>query len=142
MSYISIWLHCVWTTKERKPYLADSLRPAVISHIQYNAKLKGIYIDEINGYLDHLHMLVSLGRSQNISEVMQKIKGESSYWINKNKLTCIRFEWQDDFYCISVGYKQLHLIRDYIRNQEIHHKKTTWEEEISRLKEENNIQIR
>ena len=55
MSYISIWLHCVWATKTRIPYLSDRIREDVISHIYQNARLKGIYIDQMNGYQEHLH---------------------------------------------------------------------------------------
>lgn len=139
MSYIRIWLHCVWTTKNRMPYLTDKLRAEVISHIYTNAKIKGIYIDHMNGYYEHLHALISLGGSQNISGIMQKIKGESSYWINKNKLTRLKFEWQDDFYCVSIGQPQLENLRAYIRNQEQHHLKVTWEEELGKLVEENKL---
>ena len=91
MSYIRIWIHCVWTTKKSIPYLRDEIRDEVIHHIRNNAELKGIYIDHINGYHEHLHALVSLGGQQTVSEIMQKIKGESSFWINKNKLTRLKF---------------------------------------------------
>jgi putative transposase len=139
MSYICIWLHCVWTTKNRIPYLTDRIRSDVISHIYSNAKSKGIYICQMNGSFEHIHTLISLGGSQNISEIMQKIKGESSYWINRNKLSGIKFEWQDDFYCVSIGQAQSENLREYIRNQERHHTKVTWEEELAKLVKENNL---
>src|SRR5512138_3615655 len=107
MSFIRIWLHCVWTTKDRTPYLKDQIRSEVISHIRENAKSKGIYIDHINGYEDHLHALISMGGKQNASDLMQQIKGESSYWINKNNLIRSKFVWQDDFYVVSIGMPQL-----------------------------------
>lgn len=68
-----------------------------------NAKAKGIFIDFVNGYSDHCHCLVSLAVDQNIQKVMQLIKGESSYWINKNGLTKNKFEWQDEYYAVSVS---------------------------------------
>ena len=113
MSFIRIWVHCVWTTKDRIPYLRDQVRLDVISHIRENAKLKGIYIDHINGYHEHLHALISIGGKQNVSDIMQQIKGESSFWINKNKLTGLKFNWQDDYYAVSTGlsqveYKKIH----------------------------------
>jgi REP element-mobilizing transposase RayT len=140
MSYIRIWLHCVWTTKDRIPYLREQIRDAVISHIRENAKLKGIYIDHINGYHEHLHAIISLGGKQNISDIMQKIKGESSYWINKNKLTRLKFEWQDDFYSVSIGISQLDNLRGYIRNQVHHHQKVSFQEELDKIIEEYNLE--
>jgi putative transposase len=139
MSYISIWLHCVWTTKNRIPFLSDSIRVDVISHIYSNARTKGIYIRQMNGYNEHLHALISLGSSQNISEIMRNVKGESSYWINKNKLTKIKFVWQDDYYCVSVCQAHSENLIEYIRNQQQHHAKVTWEEELAKLVKEDNL---
>jgi REP element-mobilizing transposase RayT len=141
MSYIKIWVHCVWTTKDRVPYLSDQIRDKVIYHIRENAKLKGIYIDHINGSLEHLHALISLGGTQNTSDLMQKIKGESSFWINKNKLTRFRFEWQDDYYSVSVGVSQLANLRAYIRNQIEHHRKVTLDEELKRMIDESSEEV-
>ena len=133
MSYIKIWIHCVWTTKNRIKYLQYLIREKVIFHIRETAGLKGIYIDHVNGYDEHLHALISLGGSQNISDIMQKIKGESSFWINKNKLTDSRFEWQDDFYAVSIGIDHLDNLRKYIRNQAQHHQKVDFSVELDEL---------
>ena len=140
MSYLKILVHCVWTTKNRIPYLNDEIRNKVIYHIRDNAQKKGIYIDHINGYYQHLHALISLGGKQNISDIMQLIKGESSFWINRNRLTKMRFEWQDDFYSVSIGMLQLKTIREYIRNQPEHHKKISFEDELEKIIQEYNLQ--
>jgi putative transposase len=140
MSYVRIWLHCVWTTNKCIPYLKDEIRNEIIFHIRNNAKLKGIYIDHINGYHEHLHALISLSSTQTISDIIQKIKGESSFWINKNKLTRLKFEWQDDFYSVSIGMSQLDNLRKYIHNQEQHHKKTSFQEELESIIKEYNLQ--
>ena len=136
MSYIRIWVHCVWATKNRVPYLTDNIREKVIFHIIENARSKQIFLDHLNGSLQHLHALISLGGKQNTSDIMQLIKGESSHWINKNKLTRIRFEWQDDYYAVSVGINQLENLREYIRKQVQHHSNVSLEEEIDNLIEE------
>ena len=105
----------------------------VISHIHENAKSKGIYIDHINGFENHLHALISMTGKQNASDLMQKIKGESSYWINKNRVIRSKFEWQDDFYLVSIGMSQVDNLRAYIRNQETHHQKISLQEELDKL---------
>jgi putative transposase len=140
MSYISIWLHCVWTTKYHIPFLSDGIRSEIISHIFENSKEKGIHLNQLNGHLDHLHALISLGATQNISDIMRNIKGESSHWINKNKLTRRKFEWQDDYYCVSVDNNHMKNLVKYIRNQVAHHSKATLDEELDILIVENGLQ--
>jgi putative transposase len=141
MSYIRIWVHCVWTTKGRIPYMGDQNKDAIIDHICENAWHKGIHIDHINGYQEHLHSLISLGAKQSISEIMQIIKGESSHWINKNRITRLKFEWQDDYYAVSIGMNQIDSLREYIRKQVQHHNKESIKDEIDRLVEEYNLEM-
>src|SRR5690625_2640876 len=87
MSWVRIWIHLVFSTKNRKPFLrSKELRLKVFQHIKENAKNKGIYMDSIGGHTNHVHCLISLGREQSVSKVAQLIKGESSYWINKSEL--------------------------------------------------------
>ena len=105
----------------------------VWKHITENAKEKGIYIDFINGHSDHCHCLISLGADQNIQKIMQLIKGESSFWINKNRLTKEKFEWQDEYFAVSVSESIIDKVRDYIKNQESHHKKKTFQEEYEEI---------
>jgi REP element-mobilizing transposase RayT len=130
MPFVKVYIHFVWSTKNRYPYLnTNELRVKVWNHIRENAKAKGIFIDFINGYADHCHCLISLGIDQTIQKVMQLIKGESSFWINKNKLTIDKFEWQDEYFAVSVSESMLDKVRDYIKNQEEHHRKKTFQEE-------------
>jgi REP element-mobilizing transposase RayT len=130
MPFVKVYIHFVWSTKNRYPYLnTNELRVKVWNHIRENAKAKGIFIDFINGYADHCHCLISLGIDQTIQKVMQLIKGESSYWINKNRLTKEKFEWQDEYFAVSVSESMLDKVRDYIKNQEEHHRKKTFQEE-------------
>jgi len=129
MPYVKIWLHCVWGTKNRIGFLSGSIKDEVVKHILFNAREKCIYIDIINGYTEHMHCLLSLNHDMSLSKVMQLIKGESSYWINKNSLTSHKFEWADEYYGVSISESHLPRVRNYIKNQEIHHKVKTWEEE-------------
>ena len=95
MPHTKVYIHFVWTTKNRFPFLDTyDLRRNLWSHIKDNAKAKGIFIDNINGYKEHCHCLISLGTDQSMSKVMQLLKGESAYWINKNQLLKYKFEWQ------------------------------------------------
>jgi putative transposase len=122
MSHIKVWLHFVWSTKDRRPLLTDEIRQTVFDHIRANAREKGIFIDFINGYVEHVHCLISLSSNQTIETIMQLIKGESSFWINKNRLCKEKFTWQDDYFVVSVSENVVDKVREYIKNQETHHK--------------------
>jgi putative transposase len=131
--HVKNWLHCVWGTKNRAKFLLGDTKFDVINHIRANAKVKGIYIDFLNGYNEHLHCLLSLNHDQSLSKVMQLIKGESSFWINKNSLIRYKFEWAEEYFGISISESHLPNVREYIKNQEQHHKIKTWEEEYDEL---------
>lgn len=144
MPYTRVMLHIVWTTKNRVPMISPDLKPLLLKHIKENSKLKGIYIDTINCVDDHIHLLVSLGTEQTIAKVAMLIKGESSYWINKQKILKQKFEWQDEYYAISVSESAVDKVRQYILFQEEHHKKKTfaneYEEFLGNIKfTENNL---
>jgi REP element-mobilizing transposase RayT len=109
------------------------IRKMVWEHIKNNANKKGIFIDFINGYAEHCHCLVSLGIDQTIEKVMQLIKGESSFWINKQKLISGRFEWQDEYFALSVSESMIDKVRNYIKNQEEHHHHQTFQEEYDEM---------
>lgn len=129
MPFIRIWIHVIWATKNREPLLTDEIRQQVFQHIKGNAIQKGIFIDCLNGSYDHLHCLLSLGPEQTIAKVVQLLKGESTFWINKNKLTEATFEWQDEYFAISVSEGMLPKVRAYIQNQEQCHQNQPFEKE-------------
>ena len=64
-----------------------------------------------------------------MSKVVQLIKGESAFWINQNKMTDSKFEWQNDYFAISVSDSVIDKVRNYIARQEEHHKFKSFQEE-------------
>jgi len=129
MSMVKIWVHAVWATKNREPLLTKKLRYQLFAHIRENTLSKNIYIDFMNGYDEHIHCLISLNPDQSIAKVIQLIKGESSFWINRNKLCNGNFEWQDEYFAVSVSESKLNSVREYIKNQEMHHSRKTFSQE-------------
>ncbi len=79
MSFVKIWVHLVFATKNREPLLNKEFRYDVYKHISENCLEKGIFLQAINGHTDHLHCLISLGKDQSIAKISQLIKGESSF---------------------------------------------------------------
>ena len=108
--------------------LAD-IRQKIFTHIKEYGTIQNIHVDFVNGHLDHVHCLISLESTQNIASVSQLLKGESAYWINKNKLCSKKLEWQDEYFAVSVSESGGDKVREYIKNQEEHHRKKTFKEE-------------
>lgn len=134
MSFVKIWIHLVFATKNRQPWLEKELRYDLHKHIIHNCKEKDIYLGEINGYNDHIHCLISLGKNQSIAKVTQLIKGESSIWINKSNFLDDYFAWQDDYFAVSIGESQVKTVINYIKNQERHHNNKSFEQESEEFK--------
>ena len=80
MSYVKMWIHAVWTVKNRKPLLSEENRKLLFEHIQKNALEKEILMETVNGNNNHVHCFFRLKHNQSIERVMQLIKGESSFW--------------------------------------------------------------
>lgn len=132
MPFVKVYIHFVWSTKNRVPYLdTKEVRQKVWQHIRENAKEKGIFVDFVNGYSDHCHCLISLGVDQTIQKTMQLIKGESSFWINKQGLIKQKFEWQDEYFAVSVSESIIDKVRNYIKKQEEHHSKKSFQQEYN-----------
>lgn len=109
----------------------NDLKPILLNHIKENSKKKNIFLDFQNCVSDHIHLLINLHPDQKLSDVIQLIKGESSYWINKKNLSKTKFEWQDEYIAVSVSESIVNKVRDYIKNQEEHHKKLTFMDEYN-----------
>ncbi len=136
MSQVKVYIHFVWSTKNRKPILATKdLRKMLWKHIRENARSKGIFVDFIDGYSDHCHCLVSLGTDQTIQKIMQLLKGESAYWLNKQGILDGKFEWQDEYFAVSVSESLVNRVREYIRHQEEHHHHISFQKEFEVLVE-------
>ena len=123
-------VHCVWATKRRYPFITTANRGQIMRHIIRYAEDNGISIDFINGYMDHIHCLISLQPNQTLAAVIQGLKGESSRWINSHIPECRGFRWAHEYFAVSVGPGILDKVRDYIRDQDIHHKQRSTENEL------------
>lgn len=133
MPHVKVWIHFVWTTKNREPLLTEDIRGRIFEHIRQNAKAKGIFLDHINGWFEHVHCLISLGTEQTISETVKLLKGESSHWINSNNLVRGKFKWQHEYFAVGVSESLVDKVRAYIRGQEEHHRIRPFSDEFDAM---------
>ena len=130
MSNTQVWIHAVWGTKNRHPYMNHESKKAVCEFILSYAREKEIFIDCINGHWEHLHCLFGLNADTTLSKHLQYLKRGSAFWINnKSNLFTSKFEWADDYFASSVSKQNLNTVRNYIYNQEEHHAKITFSDE-------------
>ena len=93
----------------------------------------------INGTIDHVHMLISLPPKVSISEALRFIKSNSSGWVHDKWPKRKSFSWQLGYDAFSVSKSNVPSVLNYIRNQEAHHRKTTFKEEFVEFLVKNEI---
>ena len=129
-TYTQLYVQFIFAVQNRFSLISskweEELKMYITGIVQHN-KHKMI---AINGMPDHLHVFVGLHPTQSISDLMQMVKGDSSTWINNNRLTKGRFSWQDSYGAFSYSRSQIDKVYHYIMNQKEHHKKTTFIEEL------------
>jgi len=133
MSYVKLMIHAVWGAKNRQHLITKELRTVLLDHIKQNAREKEIYIDTINAQSEHVHCLLGLNADMALSKAINLIKGESSYWLNKQKVINDKFEWAADYFAVSISESQIEKVRNYIRQQDEHHRKISFVEEYSKF---------
>ncbi len=112
MPFVKIWIHAVWATKKREALLNKiQFDKKYFKHIHQNALRKEILMEIVNGYNNHIHCLFRLKNDQTISKLMQLVKGESSFWINKQNLINTKFQWQDEYFAVSVSESNVETVK-------------------------------
>jgi REP element-mobilizing transposase RayT len=94
----------------------------------------------INAMPDHLHLLVGMRPNQSLSGLMELVKGDSSEWVNKKKLTLSKFYWQSGYGAFCYSKRQVPIIAEYLYDKQEHHRKIGFLEEYKKLLTEFEIQ--
>ena len=126
-------VHIVFSTKERRPWLTPEIRPQVWayqSRILQNLECNNI---TIGGVTDHVHALCNLTKKSPVTKVLEILKKDSSKFLKTLHSSLMDFCWQDGYSIFSVSPSHLEAVREYILQQEEHHKKETFQEEYLRI---------
>ncbi len=133
-SLVKIWIHGVLGTKDRTSLINDNFEKELHSHVKDRfEKELDCKVRIINGTDDHVHVLFLLSPNFGIGDIFQKVKGESSHWVNKSNFMSNKFAWQIGYGAFSVSESKVKDVEQYIRNQKEHHKKTSYADEIDLL---------
>lgn len=128
-SYSRCWIHLIWETLRREPMLDKRAAAAASADLYEYSKEKGIYM-KINFFnADHTHALIDLPTNLAIEQVIQLLKGGSSFRINQKRLVRGKFAWGRGYGAFSVSQSDVGRVAQYIATQEEHHRKRTFAEE-------------
>lgn len=128
-SLANILVHIVFSTKNRMPVLEPSIRPALFAYLATVARNTGCECYCVGGVADHLHLAIRLSRTITIAKVVEELKTSSSKWLKTQSPALAAFSWQRGYGAFSVKPSDLDVLRNYIDNQESHHRKRTFQNE-------------
>ncbi|HEY3875805.1 MAG TPA: IS200/IS605 family transposase [Candidatus Kapabacteria bacterium] len=127
-SYAALYYHLVWSTKYREPLIQPEWKDRLYAYIGGILRERECKLLVAGGIEDHVHLLCSLGREDSIRDTVQAMKTNSSKWLRTELRP--HFHWQDGYGAFSVSPSAIAPVDGYIRNQEEHHRKLTFEEEM------------
>lgn len=133
-SLSAIYLHLVFSTKDRRPFFKDAgVRYEMHAILGGIAQSLDCVPLEVGGVEDHVHLLVRLPKTVTVADVVKELKRNSNVWV-KEKVPLLKdFSWQGGYAAFSVSVSNIEAVRQYIQNQEEHHKKTDFKDELRAL---------
>jgi putative transposase len=129
-SLAKIYLHAIFSTKNREPCLLDDWRDELFRVMGGTTNNLGCQSLIVGGTTDHVHMLFQLSRTITIADAIGNIKSTSSAWINQNHPPSTSFHWQGGYAVFSVSQSNVEAVREYIRRQLEHHAKESFQDEL------------
>ena len=133
-SLAQIYLHIVFSTKDRRPLLQDSsLRDEMHNYLGGVCNNLGCPVLRVGGVADHVHLLCRFGRTITIADLIMELKCESSKWAKTKSPSLQDFHWQKGYGVFSISPAHVESLRVYIATQEEHHRVATFQDEFRRL---------
>jgi len=140
-SLAQIYLHVVHSTKERRRYLQDpALRDELHNYLGGICRNLGCPSLVVGGVEDHVHILCRFSRTITVASLLAELKRESSKWVKTRSRELFDFHWQDGYGAFSASPGDVEGLREYIRTQEEHHKKESFQVEFRRLLQAHGIE--
>ena len=139
-SLVKNYLHITFSTKNRQSLIDKNIEEELFRYLGGICKNMECNPIIISGHKDHIHILCLLSRKVALMKLIEEVKSHSSKWIKTKGNKYQKFYWQNGYGGFSVNPKQLDDVKNYILNQEEHHKNRTFKEEYLELLMENDIE--
>lgn len=132
-TYSQISIHCVFTVKGRENIITCDWRDALHKYISGIITGNGAKSLAVGGWKDHVHIFFGMPVTTCIADFMSIIKASSSKWINEQRFTSGKFQWQSGYGAFSHSRSQRDGVIKYILKQEEHHRFKTFREEYLKM---------
>ena len=139
-TYTNLLAHIIFSTKDRVAYLKAEARDEVFAYVVGVARSLDVRTLKVGGHEDHLHLLLRIPASFPVCDVVNRIKTNSSRWIRKRGLLHRSFGWQNGYAAFSVSESSVNDVVAYIANQEAHHRRVSFQEELVAFLRKNGIE--
>jgi len=140
-TFTNLLYHVVFSTKGRRPLIRTDLQEELFHYIGGIIRGERGALLEIGGMPDHVHLLSRFRADVSVAEMSRRIKSNSSKWVNDRSLGGKRFQWQTGYSAFSVSESQVASVRRYIRTQESHHRKLSFQDELTALLRKHGIEF-
>lgn len=128
-SLANILVHIIFSTKARQPLIQPDITQDLYQYMANIARSYNSQVHEIGGIEDHAHLLVSLPRTVTLCKLIEEIKKGSSKWIKTKDISYRNFSWQNGYGAFSIGQSNFEALKNYIQNQQEHHRKISFQDE-------------
>ncbi|HQV36556.1 MAG TPA: IS200/IS605 family transposase [Flavobacterium sp.] len=128
-TFSQIYIQIVFAVKGRQSLIQQSWEEELYKYITGIIQNKGQKMLAINGMPDHIHILIGMKPSCNLSDLVREVKKASNGFINEKKFCPYKFEWQEGYGAFSYSHSALENVFGYIANQKEHHRKKSFREE-------------
>ena len=125
MPFWRTYYHLIWGTKFKNPSIQPDIEPRLYSYLINKSKELGVIVYEINGWVDHVHLIVSIPPKHSVSYVVKRLKGASAFDLNQSGALEDHFQWQRGYGVLTLGEKQRAFAEGYVHNQKEHHRQQT-----------------
>ncbi len=125
-----IYIHLVFSTKNRKPMISEDVQDDLFSYLGGICKNLECNPIQVGGYRNHVHILCLLSKKIALMNLIEKIKSNSSKWMKTKGEQFTDFYWQNGYGVFSVNPTEIEIVQQYILNQEEHHKKISFQDEF------------
>ncbi len=129
-TYTSLHYHIVFSTKERMKLISPEFKESLFAYIAKTINNEYGFARKINGIEDHIHICADLKPKFAVSDILRKIKANSSGWANKNFNLDYKFAWQEGYGGFTVSKSSIPNVIKYVIEQEEHHKNMSFKDEF------------